>query len=85
MKYKFEMESENFEQDVVVLIDALMDAFERHSKIEKKNDVSDVQKQVHGLDNRIDGLEALLKQNFKEVQETKIYSSSDEYKEAKKK
>lgn len=71
MKYKFEMESENLEQDVVVLIDAVMDAFERYFKIEKKSEVSDVQKQVHGLDNRIDGLEAMMKQNFKEVEDPK--------------
>lgn len=38
MKYKFEMESDNLEEDLRNLADLLLDAFERGSEIQNKNE-----------------------------------------------
>ena len=83
-KFNFNIESENLEQDLAKLVDVFVNAYEKCNKID--NDVvAHVHNEVHSLDNRIDGLEAMIKSgNFKEV-ENKVYSSSKEYVEDKKK
>lgn len=68
-KFNFTIESENMEQDLAKLVEVFVDAYEKCSKIDERNTTSEVQKQVHGLDNRIDGLEAMIKSgNFNEVE-----------------
>ena len=82
-KYNFTIESDSLEEDLSKLVEIFVSAYEKCSKIDS-NVVCNVRKDVKGLDNRMDGIEALMKQGFKEV-ETKVYSSSKEYEEDKKK
>ena len=83
-KYSFNIESEDLEQDLATVVDILVTAYERCKKIDENSSIYSTRKEIKGLDNRIDGIEALMKQGFKEV-ETKVYSSSKEYEEDKKK
>lgn len=83
-KYSFNIESDSLEEDLSKLVEIFVSAYEKCSKIDS-NVVCNVRKDVKGLDNRIDGIEALMKQGFKEVEEPKVYSSSKEYEEDKKK
>ena len=84
-KYSFTIESEDLEQDLATVADILVNAYERCKKIDENSSIYSARKEIKGLDNRIDGIEALMKQGFKEVEEPKIYSSSKEYEEDKKK
>lgn len=83
-KYSFTIESEDLEQDLASITEILVSAYERCKKIDENSSISSARKIIKGLDNRVDGIEALMKQGFKEV-ETKTYSSSKEYEEDKKK
>ena len=83
-KYSFNIESDSLEEDLSKLVEIFVSAYEKCSKIDS-NVVCNVRKDVKGLDNRIDGIEALMKQGFKEVNEPSIYRSSKEYEEDKKK
>ena len=83
-KYNFTIESDSLEEDLSKLVEIFVSAYEKCSKIDS-NVVCNVRKDVKGLDNRIDGIEALMKQGFKEVNEPSIYHSSKEYEEDKKK
>lgn len=67
-KFNFTIESDNMEQDLAKLVDVFVNAYEKCNKID--NDVvAHVHNEVHGLDNRIDGLEAMIKNgNFNEVE-----------------
>ena len=76
MKYTITVESENFEEDTKKLVDTIMSAFREYSEIERVNwkareesNVSTAEAKIHGLDNRIDGIEARLKtvEDFREV------------------
>lgn len=80
MKYTITVESENFEEDTKKLVDTIMSAFREYSEIERVNwktreesNVSTAEAKIHGLDNRIDGIEARLKdvEDFREVSEDK--------------
>ena len=84
-KYSFTIESEDLEQDLATVADILVNAYERCKKIDENSSIYSARKEIKGLDNRIDGIEALMKQGFKEVNETKVYSSFKEYEEDKKK
>ena len=85
-KYSFTIESEDLEQDLATVADILVNAYERCKKIDENSSIYSARKEIKGLDNRIDGIEALMKQNFKEVNnEPSIYHSSKEYEEDKKK
>lgn len=85
-KYSFTIESEDLEQDLATVTEILVSAYERCKKIDENSSIYSARKEIKGLDNRIDGIEALMKQGFKEVNnEPKIYSSSKEYEEDKKK
>ena len=83
-KYSFNIESDSLEEDLSKLVEIFVSAYEKCSKIDS-NVVCNVRKDVKGLDNRMDGIEALMKQGFKEVNESSIYHSSKEYEEDKKK
>ena len=71
-KYSFTIESDSLEDDLSKLVEIFVSAYEKCSKIDS-NVVCNVRKDVKGLDNRIDGIEALMKQGFgfKEVEEPK--------------
>lgn len=84
-KYSFTIESEDLEQDLATVADILVNAYERCKKIDENSSIYSAHKEIKGLDNRIDGIEALMKQGFKEVNESSIYHSSKEYEEDKKK
>lgn len=84
-KYSFTIESEDLEQDLATVTEILVSAYERCKKIDENSNISSARKIIKGLDNRVDGIEALMKQNFKEVNEPSIYHSSKEYEEDKKK
>lgn len=85
-KYSFTIESEDLEQDLATVAEILVSAYERCKKIDDNSNISSARKIIKGLDNRVDGIEALMKQGFKEVNnEPKVYSSSKEYEEDKKK
>ena len=84
-KYSFTIESEDLEQDLATVTEILVSAYERCKKIDENSSISSARKIIKGLDNRVDGIEALMKQGFKEVNEPSIYHSSKEYEEDKKK
>lgn len=73
MKFNFSLESDNLEQDITKIVDVFVNAYEKCSKID--NDaVAHVHNEVHGLDNRIDGIESRL--NFCEVDLKEIKDTS---------
>ena len=82
-KYNFTIESESLEQDISTLVEVVVSAYKECSKIDRDNTTSDLRKEVHGLDNRIDGLEAMIKQLSKA--EEKESRTSEDFKEVKKK
>lgn len=76
MKYTITVESDNFEEDTKKLVDTFMSAFREYSEIERANTkaraevtTNSAEAKIHGLDNRIDGIEARLKtvEDFREV------------------
>lgn len=72
MKYSINVnyESESLEDDLGKLADMAIQIFGKYEEIVAKNktqsSITDLREDVHGLDNRLDGLEATLDQ-FKEV------------------
>ena len=72
MKYSINVnyESESLEDDLGKLADMAIQIFGKYEEIVAKNktqsSITDLREDVHGLDNRLDGLEASLDQ-FKEV------------------
>ena len=76
MKYSVNIsyESESLEDDLSKVTDIVMGAVDKYYQIVKENktqsDITDIQRTVHGLDNRIDGLEATI-DSFKEVEDDK--------------
>ena len=72
MKYSINVnyESESLEDDLGKLADLAIQIFGKYEEIVAKNktqsSITDLREDVHGLDNRLDGLEATLDQ-FKEV------------------
>ena len=83
MKFDIQMNysSEDVESDLGKLTDIIMGAVDRYFTIVAKNktesEVNELRATLHGLDNRLDGVEARTKlneENFKEV-ETMIASS----------
>ena len=72
MKYNITVnyESESLEDDLGKIADILMSSVDRYFKIkkeyEKQSEVSELNATVHGLDNRIDGIEAKI-DDFREV------------------
>ena len=73
MKFNFSLETDNLEQDITKIVDVLVNAYEKCSKIDDSV-VTNVRKDVHGLDNRIDGIESRL--NFCEVDLKEIKDTS---------
>lgn len=73
MKFNFSLESDNLEQDISKIVDVLVNAYEKCSKIDESV-VTNVRKDLHGLDNRVDGIESRL--NFCEVDLTEIKETS---------
>ena len=82
-KYNFTIESDSLEQDIATLVEVVVGAYKECSKIDRDNTTSDLCKKVHGLDNRMDGLEAMIKQLSKV--EEKESRTSEDFKEVKKK